>query len=316
MSTTAAKPAAARDDLFASRPYWLVVAVVAIVVTALLAMVGGFAPADFESRKAWAGATIILFALVSGATIGVTWFAVVARTAWPIIRREFLSLFYSPIAYVVIGLFALGATALFLGSFGPGTMAAMSGTYRDIVFLLAFLTPAVSMRLISEELRSNTIETLVTSPVSDVQIVIGKWLGALGFMACLVGALVVHIILLEVHSNPDLGPILTGLVGLLFVCGLYLAIGAFASACTQNQIIAFIVALSVNVVISFVMAQLPRAQFVGNNARQVMYYLNINRQFESFSNGVLDLMNFVYFFSGTALFLFLAVKMIESRKWR
>ena len=103
---------------------------------------------------------------------------------------------------------------------------------------------------------------------------------------------------------------------MLLVGGLYLAIGTFASAATQNQIIAFLVTIFIICLFTLVMFFLPRVEFFSPGMKDAMHYLNVNIQFEDFSKGVLDTSNFVYFLSGTMLFLFFAVKMLESRRWR
>ncbi len=233
-----------------------------------------------------------------------------------IARRELTGLFYSPIAYVVLGLFALGTTLIFLGSFGPGEPAELRPTLRGVVWLMVFLMPAVSMRLISEELRSGAIEPLMTAPVTDTQVVVGKWLGAMGFLGALMLPLLGLVVVLEVYGQPDYGPIVTGLVGLVLVGGLYLAIGTFASAASENQIIAFLLTVFVICFFTVAMYLLPQASFVGAGLRQAMYYLNVNMQFEDLNKGLLDSSNVIYFVSGTALFLFFAVKLLESRRWR
>ena len=165
-----------------------------------------------------------------------------------IAKRELAGLFFSPIAYVVLGAFAIGASTFFLQGFEPGQPASMRSTFDAVVWLLVFLAPAISMRLISEELRSGTFERLMTSPVSDAQVVLGKWLGALVFFCVMLLPLVVHAIALELVGSPELGPIVTGMLGLVLVGALYLAIGVFASAWSQNQIIAFLVTVSITLV--------------------------------------------------------------------
>ncbi len=233
-----------------------------------------------------------------------------------IAKRELTSLFYSPIAYVVLGLFALGTTLIFFASFGPGQPATLRPTLEGVVWLMIFLVPAISMRLVSEELRSGTIEPLLTSPLSDTQVVMGKWLGAMGFFMALLSPLCVLVFVLELTAAPDFGPILSGLLGLVLVGGLYLAIGTFASAATQNQIIAFIFTVFLICLFTIAMYFLSQASFIGAGLRQAMFYLNVNMQFEDFNKGLIDTSNFIYFVSGIALFLFLAVKLLESRRWR
>lgn len=162
-----------------------------------------------------------------------------------IAKRELMSLFFSPIAYVVLGLFSVGTSLIFLMSYGPGQPASMRHTFEGVVWLMIFLIPAISMRLLSEELRSGTIELLMTSPIHDAQVVLGKWLGAMGFLLALFVPLGVMVLVLQLTARPDYGPVFTGFVGLLLVGGLYLAIGTFASAISQNQIISFLLSVFV-----------------------------------------------------------------------
>jgi len=121
---------------------------------------------------------------------------------------------------------------------------------------------------------------------------------------------------LELNSDPERLPILTGLVGLFLVGGLYLAIGIFASATTQNQIIAFLVAIFIICILTFVMFFLPQAGFVTPWMKDAMNYMNVNHQFNDFSKGLIDSSNFIYFFSGIAVFLFMSVLALQSRRWR
>ena len=233
-----------------------------------------------------------------------------------IARRELSAIFFSPIAYVVLGLFTLGATLFFLVSFGVGMPAVTRTTYFWIVWLLVFLAPAISMRLLADEFRAGTFETLLTSPVSDTQVVVGKWLGAMAFFGVLMLPLIAQVVVLEITADPDYGPILSGLLGLLLVGGLYLAIGTLASACSQNQIIAFLLTIFVISVLTFMMYFLPQIEALPAWARQAMHYLNVNEQFSDFNKGLIDIRNFVYFATGIAMFLFLAIKLVESKRWR
>lgn len=231
-------------------------------------------------------------------------------------KRELTSLFYSPIAYVVLGGFAIGSSIFFLEDLRPGQPATMRNTFELIVWLLIFLAPAVSMRLISEELRSGTFERLMTSPVNDMQVVLGKWLGALGFFVVLLLPLVVQVLVLELVSAPEWGPILTGLLGLVLVGAMYLAIGVFASAWTQNQIIAFLVTVFIIAVPTFAAFFLSGVATITPGLRRLVEYLSVNNQYADFAKGLIDIRNFVYFLTTTALFLFLAIKLVESRRWR
>jgi len=233
-----------------------------------------------------------------------------------IARRELLGLFSSPIAYVVVGLFGMGVSLLFFVEFGPGRVAEMRGTFSQVVWLMMFLVPAISMRLISEEFSSGMIELLMTSPVTDGQVIVGKWLGAMGFLAVLMTPLALLVAVLEFAADPHYGGILTGLAGLLLVGGLYLAIGAFASTTNRNQIIAFLLTVFIIGVLTIVMRFLPEASFIGPRLRAAVYYLSVERQFADFNKGLIDLSNIIYFVTGIALFLFLATLVLQSKRWR
>lgn len=231
-------------------------------------------------------------------------------------KRELTCLFFSPIAYVVLGLFALTTSAIFIENFRPGQPATLQPTLELLIWLMSFLVPAISMRLVSEEFRSGTIEPLLTAPVTDTQVIVGKWLGAMGFFIVLLSPLLVLAVTLEITSAPDFGPMLTGLVGLVLVGGLYLAVGTFASVSTENQVIAFILAVSIICIFSVATYFLAQAAFMSAELRQAMYYLNVHQQFENFNRGRIDSSHLVFFVSGTALFLFFAIKLLESRRWR
>jgi ABC-2 type transport system permease protein len=237
-----------------------------------------------------------------------------------IAHRELTAFFCSPIAYVVMGIFACLTTLLYVLVFlSPGEPASLAGLFSPVVFvLLILLVPAVSMRLVSEEFGRGTIETLMTAPVSDTQVVLGKYLGALGFLAALLAWLAVPIGVLCYYSHPEVGPIATGLLGLLLVGALYLAIGLFASSLTGNQVIAFILALFIIGplvlvdILGFIIARLP----VAEGLRRAINYLSVASQLDGFNKGVFTVANLVYFASGISLFLFLTVKVVESRRWR
>jgi len=234
-----------------------------------------------------------------------------------IAQRELTSLFFSPIAYVTLGLFALGTTAIFFIYFGPGEQAVLRNMFTWVAWLLIFLVPAISMRLISEEFRSGTIEPLMTAPVNETQVVLGKWLGAfVYFCILLLAPMVILIGVLEFAADPDYGPILTGLLGLILVGGLYLAIGVFASAATKDQIISFLFTVFIICIFSIALHFVAQASFVSNDMARALYFINVFGQYEDFAKGVLTLSNFVFFLSGIALFLFMAVKVLESRRWR
>lgn len=233
-----------------------------------------------------------------------------------IARRELSSLFFSPVAYVALIVFSFIAGLLFLATFAPGEPASLRLELSWVVWLLVFIVPAISMRLVSEETAAGTIELLMTSPVSDVHVVVGKWLGALGFFLTLLIPLVVQVVILEIVADPDYGPIVTGLVGVVLVGGLYLAIGTTISAATRNQFIALLITILATGFLTIGLYMLARAAWVPPWLRETMFHINVDQQFDDFAKGLIDTSNFVFFLSSIALFLFLAVLTLQSRRWR
>lgn len=181
------------------------------------------------------------------------------RNTLAIAQREMNSLFFSPIAYVLLTLFTIPAALFFFFiAFRPNSTAELRVVFAVMnSYVLIPLVPAISMRLMSEELRSGTVETLMTAPVRDVQVVLGKWLGAWGFFALLLMPTLAFVVTLEIYANPDYGPILTAYAGLMLAGGLYLAIGTFASVMTRSQVIAFVVTLFVILMITLLTYLLP-----------------------------------------------------------
>ncbi len=181
------------------------------------------------------------------------------RNTLAIAQREMNSLFFSPIAYVLLTLFTIPAALFFFFvTFTANATAELGEVFRLLNhYVLIPLVPAISMRLMSEELRSGTVETLMTAPVRDAQVVLGKWLGAMGFFAVLLIPTLAFVFTLEIYASPDYGPIVTAYVGLLLVGGLYLAIGTFASVITRSQVIAFVITLFVILMITLLTFLLP-----------------------------------------------------------
>jgi ABC-2 type transport system permease protein len=228
-------------------------------------------------------------------------------------KKEFRSYFDSPVAYVVITLFLLIAgwqfsTALFLGN-----MADLRTLFSMQKFILLFFIPALSMRLISEEKRLGTIELLMTLPIKDWQLVLGKFLAAYLLVAITILLTLIHYITISILGEPDFGAAFGGYIGLILMVGVYLSIGIFTSSLTQNQIVAFIVSF----VIIFVLFILRSVIiFFPGFIATILEYLSIDYHFDNISRGVIDSRDLIYYFSMMFLFLFLTVQSLESRKWK
>jgi len=233
-----------------------------------------------------------------------------------IARRELQSLFYSPVAYLVLGLFTFIVSLFFPQVLNPGQTATLRNTFGGTVWIMAFLVPALSMRSFAEEYHSGSIEMLMTSPVSDAALVLGKWLSGVVFLVVLMLPLMFQGIILSFYSQPDWGPMISGILGLILVGGLYLAIGVLISAMTSSQLIALLLTMLSTGILTIGLFAISLADWLPDWLRPAVHYLYINQQYEDFAKGLIDTSNFVYFLSGMALLLFLATRVLESRRWR
>lgn len=227
--------------------------------------------------------------------------------------REFRSYFDSAVAYVVITLFLLIAgwqfsTALFLNN--TPDLRSLFGIMR---FILLFFIPAISMRLFSEEKRIGTIELLMTLPIKDWQLVLGKFLAAYLLIIITILLTFVHYITISLLGNPDFGASMSGYLGLIFLVGAYLSIGIFTSSLTQNQIVAFI--LGFVIIFGFFILDKVVFLFPGFIAN-IIEFMSIDYHLNNISRGVVDSRDVLYFLSMMFFFLFLTVQSLESRKWK
>lgn len=244
--------------------------------------------------------------------------------ALTIARRELAGFLRLPVGWVAIALFAfitglvVAATAL-----TPGQTASMRTFFGFAGWLMLPVVPAVSMRLISEELKSGTIEPLMTSPASDAAIVVGKYLGGLGFLALLIAPTIVHALVIHRLSDPkpDWGPVAAGYLLLFLTGGLYLSIGLLASSLTSNQTLAFLATLCTLLVLLLA----PNIAVAGLNylperfitpAETLLNAVNLNLRSLDFAKGVIDTSHVVFYASVSAFFVLLSTAVLASRRWR
>jgi ABC-2 type transport system permease protein len=250
-----------------------------------------------------------------------------------IAQKEVKSYFASPIAYVVIGLWALLYGYFFasilhyfvqqsmqmmqFGGQGPQAMNVNQQLIRpllqNVLILVLFLMPAVTMRSFSEEKRSGTIELLLTSPVTDVEIVLGKFLGAMALYCVMLAVTLIHIGLLFVYGNPEWKPIVTAYIGLLLMGGCFISVGLFISSLTKNQVVASMTTFAVFLLLWIITWIGSAAGPMGDKLTQ---YLSIVEHYEDFGKGVLDSTHFVYYLSFMCFGLFLTTKSVDSERWR
>jgi len=230
-------------------------------------------------------------------------------------KREVSSYFVSPIAYVAMALFLVISGFFFaLADFRSGAPAAMRSIFDVMMLILAFVLPIVTMRSLAEERRTGTLETLLTAPVTDTQVVAAKFLGCWVFYLVMVAPTVIYVAVLRAFGNPDLGPILSGYVGLALLGALYVAVGLLASSLTSNQVIAavtaFVILMLAALLASWVAAVVPSPW------RGVIQQASVRSHYTDFTQGVVDLVHVIYFVVVTLLALFITVKVLESRRWR
>ncbi len=228
-------------------------------------------------------------------------------------KKELRSLFDSPVAYIVITIFLLICGWFFFSDLFLVNQASLRNLFSIIPFIFMFFVPAVTMRLISEEKRSGTIEVLLTLPVRDYEIVLGKFLAGLILIAVAVMLTLTYTLTLSGLGDLDSGSVVAGYFGLIFLGATYLSIGVFTSSLTQNQIVAFITSF----VIIFALYMLDKVLiFLPNFLVSFFEYLSADYHFSNISRGVIDSRDVVYYLSVIFFFLFLAVRALESRKWR
>ncbi len=233
-----------------------------------------------------------------------------------ITQRELQSIFFSPIAYVVGFVFLVLAGLFFVNeTIKPGSIAGMRTLFEFLASVLVFALPVITMRSISDEFASGAVESLMTAPVTDASVVFGKFLGAVIFYLVLLATTIPHWVMLSSVADPDTASILCGYVGMVLLGMFFIAVGLFASACTRHQLLAAIIGVSILSVLTFVMNY--GAEYLGNSSfREACAALSVMPRFSDFAKGVFDLYSVFYLVAGTVLFLFLATKVLESRRWR
>jgi ABC-2 type transport system permease protein len=245
--------------------------------------------------------------------------------------KEIKSYFSSPIAYllmtifaVIFGYFFFSATAYFVQASMQMQMQGQSSPVNVNDFVIGpllgnasvvglFLIPMISMRLFAEEKKQGTIELLMTSPVHDWEIIVGKWLGAMAMYACVIAISGLNVALLFAYGKPDWRPILVGYLGLLLQGGCLLAIGTFISTTTNNQIIAGGATFAVCLLLWVLDWVSSYEQAVW---AKVIAYCSVLTHFEPFSKGVIDSKDVVFYLSMIFLGLFLTQRSLESLRWR
>src|ERR1700759_4008744 len=253
------------------------------------------------------------------------------RNIWTICAKELRSYFVSPIAYLLLTMFALIFGFFFWNALGYFVIEGMEMQMRgqtvpmnineqiirpllsNVSVVGLFFIPMITMRLFAEEKRSGTIELLATSPVRDIEVILGKWLAAMILYGCLLLSTALNFAFLFHYGKPDWKPLAVGYLGLLLQAGTLLALGTFISTLTKNQIIAG--AATFGVCLLLWVIEWPTSFETATLAR-VLSYLSVVTHFESFGKGVIDTKDAVYYVTLIFFGLFLTSRSMESLRWR
>jgi len=251
---------------------------------------------------------------------------------WPIFKKEMRLYLTSPIAWVIWTIF-LTITGvffyLFFSTFALQSMQAamnpalgrelnvtervLGGVFSNMSVIALFLMPLVTMRLFAEERRSGTIELLLTYPVRDGAVLVGKYLAALALYGVMLALTLTYPAIVAYFARPEWGALLTGYLGLLLLGAAFLAVGIFASSLTENQIVAAIITFGI-LLLFWVTGWF--ADSLGGTAGRIVSHLSIIEHFDSFTRGILDTKDVLYYIDFTAVALFLALRSVEARRWK
>ena len=252
--------------------------------------------------------------------------------ALAVFKKEMRLYFSSPIAYVVFAIFTLVAGWFFYNVFAFYTFASMQAAmnpmagrdlsvtegvlrplFQNISVILLFLMPLLTMRLFAEEKKSGTIELLLTYPVRDGEVLLGKYLAALVVFAGMLTLTLVYPALVAWTAQMEWGPLVTGYVGLLLQGAVFIAVGILISSLTENQIVAGVATFGVLLLLWVISWA---ADSAGGNWGRILSHLSVTEHFDSFARGVLDTKDVIYYLDVTILSLFLTLRSLESKRWR
>ncbi len=241
-----------------------------------------------------------------------------------IANREIKSLFFSPIAYVVLFLFMFFMGWIFVWRiFVPGKLIELRDLADFSRFGLFFVIPLLTMSIFSDEYRSGRIEMIRTSPITELDLVLGKFLGAMSYYMVLLGATIVLLLMLLAFGRPDFLQVLACYFGMTLMGAMFVSVGLFFSSMTRDQIVAALlsfITLGVLTISSFFTQFVPGSWKIGDRfeipIRPVFAYMTVGTHIEDFAKGSVELTNIAYFGGFTLLFLFWTYIRLESNKWR
>ncbi|HHW58429.1 MAG TPA: ABC transporter permease subunit [Clostridia bacterium] len=229
-----------------------------------------------------------------------------------ILKRELRGYFFSPIAYVLVGFYLL-ISGYFFSTFVLSThYAVLSPVLGSMVTVFMFVAPILTMRLIAEDMKTGTDQLLLTSPITVTDIVIGKFLSAV--LVYLVALVITFLypIYLKIYSSPDMGPVISGYIGLFLIGVTFISMGIFASSITENQMIAGIIGFAL--ILGFWLISWLGDVFTGR-ARVIFQSLSFFDRLNNFQKGIVNLSDAVFFISVIVFFIFLTIRVVDKRRW-
>jgi ABC-2 type transport system permease protein len=243
-------------------------------------------------------------------------------------KRELIAYFLSPVGYVV-GFAFVGLYNLFF-YFGftstNDANVALGGGISGVMFLVTFAIPFLTMGLLADEKRTGTIEMLMTAPVADWEVVVGKYLGALVFVLFLSVPSLLHIIVVQMYGRPEWGPVISGYVGFALVLLLLTSMGLFFSTVSRSSLVSVMISFVIFMTLLILGIVVPEAapaietQKLFGNAMHYLFaflrYASLGEHYNNFTLGLVNTKDVIYFVSGTVFFLFLSTLAVESRKWK
>ncbi|MEX0761035.1 MAG: ABC transporter permease [Dehalococcoidia bacterium] len=244
--------------------------------------------------------------------------------------KEIRTYFASPMAYVVAAAFLAITGFFFVASVSDAfSEASIRGFLAGAIFFMIFMAPALTMRLLAEEQKLGTLELLLTSPLREVEIVFGKFLASFTMVLIMAAVSLYFVLVLFIYGVPDIGPILTGYLGLMLYAGAALSVGLFASALSPNQIVGLVVGagiLTTLTIIDFISNRLSGIAAEVLNGFQLGASFSVfdldsfgvaeSGHFADFARGIISVPDISYYLSLTVVFLFLTVVVLEIRRWR
>ena len=243
-----------------------------------------------------------------------------------IARKELRTYFGSPIAYVIMAAFLVFTGLLFIdslstpfreaslrGFFVGESFGGLLGQTINAAFVLLILGPVLTMRLLAEESKLGTLELLLTAPVRDFEVVMGKFLAGMAILGVLLVMTLYYPILLLAFGNPDVGPLISGYVGLFLLGGLFLSVGLFASSLSTSQIASVVLGLIILLMFWFIN---QASNFFRGTPEFIFEFVSPRTHFTNFARGIVDTQSIIYYLALTAIFLFFTIRSLETRRWR